>query len=54
MADRHTVEHVKLSEEDIPGAKLQVANPAKATVKQLRWWLQCRGGALVSGKKLSW
>ena len=41
---------VKLTEEDIPGSCLAGKDPKQLTVKQLKFWLSCRG-AKISGKK---
>jgi hypothetical protein len=46
------LEEISLSlvEEDIPGASLNGNDPRTLTVKQLKFWLSCRG-AKISGKK---
>ena len=40
---------IQLSEQDIPGASLSGRPPAQLKVKELRFWLKCRGD---SGKGL--
>ena len=39
-----------LTEEDIPGASLNGKDPKQMTIKQLKFWLSCRG-AKISGEK---
>ena len=41
-----------LTEDDIPGAKLDVCLPAlqKLKVKDLKFWLQCRGNSCEGSK----
>ena len=46
-------ESVKLTEDDIPGASLGNQDQKQLTVKQLKFWLSCRG-ARTSGKKMIW
>ena len=47
--DESTVE-VKLTEEDIPGAKLEEPME-KYTNPELKWWLLCRGICVSSSLK---
>ena len=38
--------NVTLTEDDIPGARLDMKNLEKHTIPELRWWLLCRGISL--------
>ena len=48
--DSKQLVNVNLTENDIPGASLGNREPNQLTVKQLKFWLSCRG-ARTSGKK---
>lgn len=45
-----SLDNIRISEEDIPGATLPRDSPEECKVKQLQRWLLCRG-AKTTGKK---
>lgn len=50
LDEEKNVKSIRLSEDDIPGASLNGKNRKQLSVKQLKFWLSCRG-AKTSGRK---